>query len=227
MTFAVIAISANAEWRVVREVFPDVKLETSPYGEFFAQTIDGRPVIFFQEGWGKVAAAAATQYALLRWQPEVVVNLGTCGGLAGHIERDAVILVNRTLIYDIIEQMAPDPAAAVRHYSAALDLSWLQPPFPQPVQPGLLVSADRDICVEDISMLRSRYGAVAADWESGAIAWVCRRNNTRCLILRGVSDLVHEGGGEAYNDLQVFHDGARRVMVPMLRALPAWLACIR
>lgn len=225
MTFAIISISANAEWRVVREVFPDAAFQTSPYGEWFEQTIDGRQVIFFQSGWGKVTAAASTQYALLRWNPGLLVNLGTCGGLSGQIERGTVILVNRTIIYDIIEQMS-DPEAAIRHYSVDIDLGWLKTPYPQPVLPGLLVSADRDICVEDIPMLRSRYQAVAADWESGAIAWVCHRNAARCLILRGVSDLVGQDGGQAYDNLGFFHDGTRLVMKPMLDALPGWLACI-
>ena len=227
VTFALIAISANAEWRVVRKYYPQAEVQQSPFGEWFELSIGEKSVVFLQGGWGKVAAAASTQYGLQHWSPEVVINLGTCGGFAGQIERGAVILATRTLIYDIIEQMAPNPDEAIQHYAVDLDLSFLKEPYPQPVQPGLLVSADRDICMEDIPMLRTRYSAVAADWESGAIAWVCRRNNTRCLILRGVSDLVSEAGGEAYNALEVFHDGARRVMEPMLQALPEWLAAIK
>jgi len=78
---------------------------------------------------------------------------------------------------------------------------------------------------EDIPGLKARYGAVAADWESGAIAWVTRRNDTRCLILRGVSDLVGEDGGEAYEGgIAVFYEGTGDVMGRLLEQLPAWLA---
>jgi adenosylhomocysteine nucleosidase len=217
-------VSANAEWRVVRAVYPAALIDHSPYGEWFEETIDQQQVIFFQGGWGKVSAASSAQYAIARWKPVLLVNLGTCGGFAGHIQREALLLVERTLIYDIIEQMG-DPQEAIDHYTVDLDLSWLHPPYPQPVQGGLLVSADRDICPADISMLIARYGARAADWESGAIAWVAQRNATRCLILRGVSDLVGEQGGEAYQSSEFFRDGARWVMEPLLRALPDWLAC--
>ena len=140
------------------------------------------------------------------------------------MERGALMLVERTLVYDIIEQMG-DPQAAVDHYTVDIDLSWLRGPLPLPVRRGLLVSADRDICVHDIPMLIERYNAAAADWESGAIAWVAERNATRCLILRGVSDLVSVDGGEAYVDPEVFRDGARMVMEPLLRTLPDWLNC--
>lgn len=226
MTDAVIAVSANAEWRVVRAYFRDhpLEIESTPYGECFSLALGQRQVVFLHGGWGKIAAAASTQYALARWSPRLLVNLGTCGGFAGQVERGALLLVDRTLVYDIIEQMS-DPQAAVDHYSADLDLSWLHEPLPLPVRRGLLVSADRDICVPDIPMLIERYGAVAADWESGAIAWVAKRNHTRCLILRGVSDLVSSEGGEAYADANVFRDGARMVMEPLLRTLPEWLMC--
>lgn len=181
-------------------------------------------MIFFQGGWGKISAAASAQWAIDRWQPDLLVNLGTCGGLAGRVDRGEVLLVDRTLVYDIIEQMG-DPQAAIDHYTVDLDLFWLREPYPQPVRRGLLVSADRDIYLPDIPMLVERYGATAADWESGAIAWVASRNRTRCLILRGVTDLVSPQGGEAYNALDVFHTGARHVMESLLDSLPAWLDC--
>ena len=88
-----------------------------------------------------------------------------------------------------------------------------------------LVSADRDILPEDIRQLRERYDAVAADWESGAIAWVAKRNNIRCLILRGVSDLVDTNGGEAYGQLDVFHAGSTKIMGSLLNSLEDWLRC--
>ncbi len=226
--FAVVVISANAEWRIVRSLYPDAAVQQTPYGESFRLDLSGRPVIVLHGGWGKIAAAASAQYALARWSPRVLVNLGTCGGfagLSGGLRRGDILLVERTLVYDIVEQMG-DAEAAVRHYTVDLDLSWLREPYPLPVRRALLVSADRDICVPDIPMLVQRYGAAAADWESGAIAWVAARNGVRCLILRGVSDLVGEHGGEAYGDIGVFHEGARLVMEPLLNALPEWLSCI-
>ena len=113
-------------------------------------------MIFLHGGWGKIAAAASTQYAIDRWRPRLLVNLGTCGGFAGHIQRGAILLVERTLVYDIIEQMG-DPQAASTITPPDLDLSFLRQPYPQPVRRALLVSADRDICPSDIPMLIERY----------------------------------------------------------------------
>ena len=224
----VVLISAGAEWRAVRALLPQVEPQSSPLGKWFVTDLDlgerREPVIFFHGGWGKIAAAASAQYAIDRWSPALLVNLGTCGGFEGEIERGTIILAERTIVYDIIEQMT-DAQAAIAHYTTELDLSWLREPYPQPVRRTLLVSADRDLIVEDIPQLKAQYGAVAGDWESGAIAWVADQNNTRCLILRGVTDLVGASGGEAYDgNKHVYHENARTIMEQLVKALPAWLA---
>jgi adenosylhomocysteine nucleosidase len=149
----VVLISADAEWRAVRQLFVGTEAAASPLGEHFriAMTVGGtpRPVIFFHGGWGKIAAAASTQYAIDRWKPGLLVNLGTCGGFEGEIERGTIVLAERTVVYDILEQMG-DPEAHIAHYTTELDLSWLGEAYPQAVRRSVLVSGDRDLVGSEI-----------------------------------------------------------------------------
>jgi adenosylhomocysteine nucleosidase len=222
----IVAISANTEWHVVRSQYPELPLHPSPYGDWFVVTLDvaerAEPVIFFHGGWGKIAAAASTQYVIDRWSPALLINLGTCGGFEGEIAKGTILLVERTIVYDIVEMMS-DYEAAIASYTTTLDLSWLGESVPHDVQRSLLVSADRDVQVGEIAQLKARYGAVAGDWESGAIAYIAARNNVRCLILRGVTDLIGETG-EAYGNVGVFREGTEKVFHVLLRHLPAWIA---
>lgn len=219
-----ILISANAEWKVVKELLLPKRVETSPHGEWFIGPCDA---VFFHGGWGKIAAAASTEYAIARWNPRLVVNLGTCGGVAGSIDRYALVLAEKTIVYDIVEMMG-DSAEAIRHYSTEIDLSWLSAPVTAKM-PALiratLLSADRDLAPAELRGLRQKYGMRAGDWESGAIAWVAvRKHKRRLLILRGVSDLVSEaGGGQAYGKPEEFVSGTRVVMQKLLDTLPDWL----
>jgi adenosylhomocysteine nucleosidase len=215
-------ISADAEWRAACEFLAVKEVMYTPSGEWFDQ--DG--VRYFHGGWGKISAAATTQYVIDRFQPDPLVNLGTCGGFAGSVEPGEVILVDRTIVYDIVEQMG-DSAQAIEHYTTDLDLSWLRQPYPHPVRRGVLVSADRDIVAEDIPRLQFQYGAKAADWESGAIAWVAKKNNVRCLILRGVTDIVGAGGGEAYGNIALFQERTKDVVKTLLTHLPSWLSVVK
>ena len=218
----VVLVSANAEWRSVKALFPKAVLEASPFGEWFSAGVDGQVFTFFQGGWGKISAAATAQYAIDRFEPELIINPGTCGGFEGRIETGTVILAEKTVVYDIIEQMT-DPEAAIDFYSTNLDLSWLKEPLPSVVRRGLLVSADRDIVARDIPGLVSRFGACAADWESGAIAWVAKRNGVRCLILRGVSDLVNADGGEVYGNYGFYEQRTDDIMRRLVGELGEWV----
>jgi adenosylhomocysteine nucleosidase len=222
-----VIVSANAEWKVVRAEFPGEKYEKSPYGEYFVKEIKtpegaAHPVLFFHGGWGKVSAAGSAQYVVDRWKPEAILNLGTCGGFQGAIERGTIVLAERTVVYDIIERMG-DPDEAIADMSTTIDLAWLKGPLPRGVDRGVLVSGDQDLDPAALPGFRKKYGAAAGDWESGAIAYVASRNKTRLLILRGVTDLVHPAGGEAYGNIELFERRTQTIMKRLFSELPFWL----
>jgi len=218
---SLILISANAEWRVLKELNPNLEIQNSPFGESANLQIGAFNFHFFHGGWGKIAAAASTQYVIDEYKPQLLINLGTCGGFEGLIERGTTVMAEKTIVYDIIEQMT-DADEAIKHYTTKLDLSFLPLVPPTPVLRGLLVSADRDVLVEDIAVLIKKYKAVAADWESGAIAWVAQKNKVKCLILRGVTDLVNPETGEAYGNYDLFSQRTKEVMRKLLEQLPSW-----
>lgn len=217
-----VLVSAGAEWRALLPHYPGVDVINTPYGESFCDRIAGNNVCFIHGGWGKVAAAGSTQYVIDRWNPKRMINIGSCGGFKDHVEQGDVILVQKTIIYDIFEQMS-DPDQAIQKFTVDFDLSWLPPTTPQPVLVETLLSADRDINPNEIPWLIEKFKAVAADWESGAIAWVARRNNIPCLILRAVSDLVGVDSSTAYGDYGYFEDQCRGIMANFAQHLPAWI----
>lgn len=219
----VVIISAIAEWQGVKSLFPDSQIEQSPYGESFDLTLDPWHLKLFHSGWGKIASAGMMQYVINLFSPDLVVNLGTCGGFEGVVRPGDVILVERTFVYDIVELMGDLDISTF--YASTLDLSWLAGPDPYPVRRGTIASADSDLPPDKIAFLRAN-GAIAADWESAALAWVARKNNTRLLILRGVSDMVSEQGGEAYGDIEMFNQRAKGVMKNLFDQLPGWLNAV-
>ena len=223
-----ILICAEAEWRAVRKRLPGVKDSLTPFGEAFQEILkapsgENLPVTFIHTGMGKTAAAAAAQYAIDHGTPDLIINLGTCGGIEGHVQTGDFLLAEQALIYDILSHTGEDSRISAR-YQTRLDLSWLKEPLPLDVRRCTLASGDRDLLPEQVEPLYSRHGAIAADWESGAIAWVATRNKTRCLILRGVSDLVSSSGGEVYGDLKLFRKRAVQILDRLVSSLPGWIS---
>ena len=220
----IVIVSAIAEWNGVKPLFPDSKIERFPFGETFNVTLDAWHLELFHTGWGKIASAGAMQYLIDHYSPDLIVNLGTCGGFEGLVEQGEIILVDQTYVYDIVELMGDLDIAT--YYASSLDLSWIPEPYPHPTRRGMIASADSDLPPQKIPFLKQK-GALAADWESASLAWVAQRNNARLLILRGVSDIVSEEGGEAYNNIEIFNERAAVIMKKLIKQLPDWLNAVR
>jgi adenosylhomocysteine nucleosidase len=220
----VVLISATAEWNAIKPLFPEAKLRRFPFGECFDLMMQDEHISFFHSGWGKIASAGSMQYVVDQYSPDLVVNLGTCGGFEGAVKEGDIIVVDKTYVYDLVELMGD--LDIVSYYASSLDLSWLAEPYPFSARRGMIASADSDLPPEKIPFLRS-HGAIAADWESAALAWVAQRNSARLLILRGVSDLVSEDGGEAYNNIEIFNERAKGIMQQLVEQLPEWLNAVK
>ena len=188
-------ISAGAEWKIVRAQLPDEPHHDTPFGEWLIHRIAGHDVLFFHGGYGKVSAAGSTQYAIDRWHPTLLVNLGTCGGFGGERKVGDIVLATETLIYDIVERMG-NPDEAIEDFHTRLDTSRWPARLAGRVIRAPLLSADGDLDPAAVAALHARYHTGVGDWESGAIAWVASHNHTPVLILRGVTDVIDAAGND-------------------------------
>jgi adenosylhomocysteine nucleosidase len=212
-----IIVPAEAEWTVVLKYYGMKREHLRPY-ENFACNIEANHAtahaIFLHSGCGKVPAAAATQYAIDTWHPSLVINIGTCGGLDPALKVGDLILAERTVIYDICERSGGQDEMIERFTSELPEC----PAMPACVKRGTLVTGDQDADPARIKCLRLQYGAIAADWESGAVAYVAVKcNQIPCWIIRVVSDLV--ASGDIVNN-QTFEERIDRYLPTLLEKLP-------
>ena len=214
-----VLVSANGEWEAVKTILQPSIIAQSPLGEHFQIEIEGQPCLFFHSGWGKVATAASTQYVIDKYQPELIINIGTCGGFSGSCKAGEVLLVTETLIYDIVERM-DDPVAALAHYSTRNEIEWITNALPDGTRKARIVSADQDIDYKAFDLLTKTHRADAADWETGAFAWVATRNEVPWLALRGVSDVVTPHGSETDNGVDLWRSRLDQLMRKILTDLP-------
>jgi len=214
----VIVVSANAEWKALSSILkPSEKTcHNSPYGQWFNWTINDKKVVFFHGGWGKIDAAGSAQYVIDKFKPELIINIGTAGGFPGRVKKGDVLLVNKTITYDIYEKMG-DSKEAVDYYSTELNYPKININHAIKISP--IVSADQDLFPEKIEMLSKKYGASAGDWESSAIAHVAKKNNVKCYIIRGITDVVYPTGSATYGDYRTFERETEKVMFKLVKLL--------
>jgi len=222
----IILICADEEWKVVRDCLCPVEMNSSPFGEWFPHNFDIQEkrvvVAFFQTGCGKIPAAAATQFVIDKCSPKTIINLGTCGGFKGEVKKNDILIVKETVVYDIYERSGQNDEM-IEKFRTSIDLAWLEEPFPMNAVPVTIATADQDLHPKMIRDLFKEYGAVAADWESGAIAYVAKKKNgVECLIVRGVSDVV-DSNGKPSNEKEII-EGAGTVMRKLIDGLPKWIS---
>lgn len=224
-TETVVVISADTEWKAFKRLLPpDTEYHPSPFGQWCARRItedeNHAPVVFFHGGWGKIDAAASTQYAIVQWKPEKIINIGTAGGFPGKSAQGEILSIERTVTYDIHEKMG-DFDEAIEYYSSEV-----------PVPAGLsmknipritIASGDQDLSPAIIPHLAERFNAAAGDWESSAIAHVAKKNGITCHIIRGISDVVFPEGSEAYGNLSGYERETEIIMNKLLELLPCIL----
>jgi adenosylhomocysteine nucleosidase len=216
MNSIVILVCSDFEWKFVLTVFNNVQLEQSPYGNWFFHNKfppkNNKEVIWFKSGWGKIGSASATQYVIDTFAPDLILNIGSCGGFKGFIKQNEVVLINETIVYDMIDLIGKS-GKSIEFYKTSIDYGWLKDETILKLPKAVMLTADQELNPERIADLHDKYNAVVGDWESGAIAWVAARNGTKLLILRGVSDVVGFDGNEAYGeDESAFLDCVNDIM---------------
>ena len=151
---------------------------------------------------GPVHAAAALARAFVLGRPDLVVNMGTCGGFEAHGQGIAdLVVVRDTLFHDARVALDGFDRLARAH-------TRLSPSEARLTQLGTTLGAhiglastgaSLDATADELALFRQTR-ALAKDMELAALAVACREANVPLAALKGVTDLVdhHEPTAEAF-----------------------------
>ena len=219
-----IQICSGSEWRAIkpRLGIEDPAVRAYPYGETFDFAVAGQPCVFFWCRRTKTRAAGACQYAIDHWRIDPLLVLGTCAGVAEHLQVMDVVYASHTLQYDC-EDPRPDMGRVV-----VADQSWLRlDELRSLVHVGPIASADHDLTYEHLECLRKEH-VLGGDWESGAIAYVAALNGVRWAIFRGISDIpLAPGADDVGRQLVDYRTNTPAVMAKLLELLPTIVRGVR
>jgi adenosylhomocysteine nucleosidase len=141
--------------------------------------LDGRRLLVVESGIGCQRAAAATQALVDGHRPRWIISAGFAGGLVDELALGDIVMANQ--IVDAQDQRLDVDFKLTQNEQAA------SPRF----HVGRLLTSD--VIVHEPNERRTvgqRYGALAVDMETWAVADVCRREKVRFLSVRVISDSV-------------------------------------
>ena len=212
----------------LREMMDEKKEEQISGVRFTVGRLFGRPAVLAVCGIGKTFAALCAQTMILRYNPEMIVNVGVAGTLTDGLSIGDMAIGSFAVCHDMdtsplgdpvgllsginIVHIPADPALgeALEASAAACGLT---------VRRGTIATGDQFISSgEQKSRIRDSFDAIACEMEGGAIGHVCFVNGIPFAVLRAISD---GGDEEASMDYPTF---ARMAAENSVRVLTDYLA---
>lgn len=174
---------------------------------FHEGKIGNHNIVVLLSGIGKVSASVATTLLISQYQPDLIINTGTAGGLKDSKVYD-IILASDVRHHDVdvtafgyeLGQQAKMPP----YFSP--DEKWLKQAeehckkYTNQVRIGTVVSGDSFISDQQRKdWIEEKFPtALAVEMEASAIAQTCHIMNTPFLMLRAISDNAGEGNTVSY-----------------------------
>jgi adenosylhomocysteine nucleosidase len=152
-----IQICSEVEWRRTKSILKISRdqLRKQLYGEYFYFRVGQHRSIIYHSGATKTRAAAACQFAIDTWHPDVVVSLGTCGGVSKEVSKLDIILPKKTIQYDVIQRFGTPSIRFKRSLKADVKISWIDlGGISDRLHIGTIASADQDLCPKARKILK-------------------------------------------------------------------------
>ncbi len=152
-------------------------------------------------GAGEIAAAAACQLLIDRYEVELVVNFGVVGGLTEEMGQTKTCVVEKVVHYDF-DTSAYDntlPGQYCEYPDVYLPATANLVERATQIAPSLkrVICASADKFVdggEAKAALHERWGADICEMEAAAVVLTCNRSQVPCLLIKTVSDGLTQGG---------------------------------
>lgn len=201
------------EIRTLREHLNNAQQETIGTSTFDTGTIHGTAVVLIESGIGKVQASINAALLLAHFQPDLVVNTGSAGGIGDGLAVGDVVISTGVAYHDVdltpagylpgqLPQM-PQIFTSDAHYSAAF--AQAAKAEGHTVHTGLIVSGDQFIASQaQIKRIKAMYpAALAVEMEGAAVAQTAHEFQTPFVVIRAMSDNGNEEADTSFDEFIV------------------------
>lgn len=179
-----VVVTSKIEWDALLKVY-DIQSEFTekyPYGEYYRTTIYDKEIILFRCLGRKVLAAAAVQYMIDKFSFKKVVLVGTATAVCDYVDYKDVFIPTEVAEYDItIRELEPliRENSIIKLDKVNVTMKYFD---------GLLGTSDKSLITNKDYLMTKETDMVASDTEGYAIAKVCKMNNVKVNIIKGISD---------------------------------------
>ncbi|KGX88957.1 5'-methylthioadenosine/S-adenosylhomocysteine nucleosidase [Pontibacillus litoralis] len=200
MTIAIIG-AMDEEVQLLKEQMTIESEETVANCTFYQGMLEGKAIVLLQSGIGKVNAAMAATILHERYKPSHVINTGSAGGFAQHLQVGDIVISSEVRHHDVDATafdyeygQVPSMPAAYFPDEALVQLAEQATTTLPDIQcvRGLIATGDSFMAdAERVAFVRTKFPQLqAVEMEAAAIAQVCKQYETPFVIIRSLSDIA-------------------------------------
>lgn len=193
----------DVEVENIKSLLSDSVCETVSGVNFVQGTYQGKDVVVAKCGVGKVFSALCAEAMILRYCPDVVINVGVAGCLSPELKIGDIVLADNVVQHDMDTSPLGDPLGMLsdinivkiptdEKITALLEKSIGSAGFAY--RKGTIASGDQFVASkEKKDFITSTFGAISCEMEGGSIGHVCYVNKVPFAVLRAMSDGADDG----------------------------------
>lgn len=202
------------EVKGLRNLMTDIEVIEKCGTSFYHGSLHGMDVVILLSGIGKVAAAVGTTILIDQFNPDIIINTGSAGGLSTELSVGDVVISTDVRYHDVdvtlfgyeygqLPKMpagfTPDEQLIAVAQKASERVSGMH------ITDGLIITGDSFIhdpaWVEEI---REKLPPMkATEMEAAAIAQVCHMSEKPFLIIRSISDVPGKESKQSFEEFLV------------------------
>lgn len=186
------------EVEALKAMMDSARIERISSVDFYSGKINGIDTVVAAAGIGKVNAAVCAQTMILKYSPDIIINVGVAGGLDKDFAIGDIAVADTVAEHDMDTTAVGDPAGFISgidrvYMDCDKNVAELMEKAAKAVglgvKRGIIASGDQFISSqEQRDKIIKDFGAIAAEMEGASIGHVCTMNNVPFGVLRAISD---------------------------------------
>ena len=193
----------DIEVEKIKGFLTDVREEKISGVNFVSGKFSGKDVVVAKCGVGKVFAGLCAEAMILKYSPELIINVGVAGCLDSTLKIGDIVIADSVCQHDMDTSPLGDPVGMLSDINIikisadkkAYELfAECAKELSLPYSIGTIASGDQFVSsAEKKQFIIDNFGAKSCEMEGGAIGHVCFVNDVPFAVLRAMSDGADDG----------------------------------
>jgi len=184
---------------------------------FYKGLIENKNVVVVKSNVGKVNSARSCQILIDKFNPDLVINVGTAGSVDNRLEIGDVVVANTLVQYDFDVTSFGRKLGEIENIGECIKVNndLLNLFDDMNVTIGCIASGDKFVVdINEKNNIRNIFNALCIEMEGASIAQVCYLDDVPFLVIRSITDKLD---GSSKVDFEEFLEYSSQKSVNILK----------